>query len=42
MKCGQSRFVEVINADGEEMMIEIAYKQLCYMPLCNALIFPKK
>jgi hypothetical protein len=33
LKCGRSRFVEVINDDGEEVMTEIAYKQLCYMPL---------
>jgi hypothetical protein len=28
LKCGMSRFVEVINADGEEVMTEISYKQL--------------
>jgi hypothetical protein len=33
LKCGKSRFFEVINADGEEVMMEIAYKQLRYMPL---------
>jgi hypothetical protein len=33
LKCGKSRFIEVINADGEEVMTEIAYKQLRYMPL---------
>jgi hypothetical protein len=32
LKCGKSRFIEVINANGEEVMMEIAYKQLCYMP----------
>jgi hypothetical protein len=32
LRCGKSRFVEVINADGEEVMTEIAYKQLHYMP----------
>jgi hypothetical protein len=31
LKCGKSRFVEVINGDGEEVMTEIAYKQLRYM-----------
>jgi hypothetical protein len=37
LKCGKSRFVEVINADGEEVMMEIADKQLCYMPLTPRL-----
>jgi hypothetical protein len=31
LKCRKSRFVEVINDDGEEVMMEIAYKQLRYM-----------
>jgi hypothetical protein len=37
LKCGKSRFVEVINADGEEVMSEIAYKQLHYMSLTPRL-----
>jgi hypothetical protein len=37
LKCGNSRFTEVINANGEEMMIEIAYKQLHYMTLTPRL-----
>jgi hypothetical protein len=37
LKCGKSRFIEVINADNEEVMMKIAYKQLCYMPLTPRL-----
>jgi hypothetical protein len=37
LKCGKSQFVEVINADSEEVMTEIAYKQLHYMPLTPRL-----
>jgi hypothetical protein len=37
LKCGKSRFVEVINVDGDEVMTEIAYKQLRYMPLTPRL-----
>jgi hypothetical protein len=37
LKYGKSQFVEVINADGEEMMMEIAYKQLHYMSLTPRL-----
>jgi hypothetical protein len=37
LKCGKSRFVEVINADGEEVMSKIAYKQLYYMSLTPRL-----
>jgi hypothetical protein len=37
LKCGKSRFIEVINADNEEVMTKIAYKQLCYMPLTPRL-----
>jgi hypothetical protein len=33
LKCGKSRFVEVINEDGEKVMTKVAHKQLCYMPL---------
>jgi hypothetical protein len=37
LKCGKSRSIEVINDDGEEVMTEIVYKQLCYMPLTPQL-----
>jgi hypothetical protein len=37
LKCVKSRFIEVKNADGEEVMMEIAYKQLRYMPLTPQL-----
>ena len=36
MKClkyGKSRFVEVVNEDGEKVMTKVAHKQLRYMPL---------
>jgi hypothetical protein len=33
LKCGKSWFVEVINEDGEKVMMKIAHKQLRYMPL---------
>jgi hypothetical protein len=33
LKCGKTQFVEVINADSEEVMTKIGYKQLRYMPL---------
>jgi hypothetical protein len=33
LKYGKSRFVEVINEDGEKVMMKITHKQLCYMPL---------
>jgi hypothetical protein len=35
--CGEMRFVEVVNDDGVTMMIEVACKQLRYMPLCNSV-----
>jgi hypothetical protein len=31
--CGKSRFVEVVNEDGEKVTMNIAHKQLSYMPL---------
>jgi hypothetical protein len=37
LKCGKSWFGEVINADGEDVMMEIVYKQLHYMPLIPRL-----
>jgi hypothetical protein len=33
LKCGKSRFVEVINEDGEKVTMKVAHKQLRYMPL---------
>jgi hypothetical protein len=33
LKCGKSRFVEVINKDGEKVTIKTTHKQLRYMPL---------
>jgi hypothetical protein len=36
-KCQESRFVEVVNEDGEKVTTEIAQKQLRYMPLMPRL-----
>jgi hypothetical protein len=33
LKCGKLRFIEVINKDGEKVMMKVSHKQLCYMPL---------
>jgi hypothetical protein len=33
LKCGKSRFIEVINEDGEKVTTKVAHKQLRYMPL---------
>jgi hypothetical protein len=33
LKCGKSRFVEVINEDGEKVTMKVAHKQLRYMSL---------
>jgi hypothetical protein len=33
LKCGKSRFVEVIIEDCEKVTMEISHKKLCYMPL---------
>jgi hypothetical protein len=33
LKCGKSRFVEVINEDGDKVTTKVAHKQLSYMPL---------
>jgi hypothetical protein len=32
LKCGKLRFVEVINEDGEKVMMNVAHKQLRCMP----------
>jgi hypothetical protein len=33
LKCGKSRFVEVLNEDGEKVTMKTTHKQLRYMPL---------
>jgi hypothetical protein len=33
LKYGKSRFVEIINEDGEKVTMKVAHKQLRYMPL---------
>jgi hypothetical protein len=33
LKCGKSRFIEVINEDGEKVTTKTTHKQLCYLPL---------
>jgi hypothetical protein len=33
LKCGKPRFIEVINEDGEMVMMKTTHKQLCYMLL---------
>jgi hypothetical protein len=33
LKCGKSRFVEVVNEDSKKVMMKIAHMQLRYMPL---------
>jgi hypothetical protein len=33
LKCGKSRFIEVVNKDSEKVMAKFAHKQLRYMPL---------
>jgi hypothetical protein len=33
LKCGKSMFVEVVNEDGEKVMMKVAHKQLRYLPL---------
>jgi hypothetical protein len=32
LKCGKSRYVKVINDDGETVTTKVAHKQLRYMP----------
>jgi hypothetical protein len=32
-KCAKSRFIEVINEDEENVMTDVAHKQLRYIPL---------
>jgi hypothetical protein len=33
LKCGQSRFVEVVNVEGDKVRTDVAHKQLRYLPL---------
>jgi hypothetical protein len=33
LKCGQSRFMEVVNDEGDNVMTDVAHKQLRYLPL---------
>jgi hypothetical protein len=33
LKCGKSRYVELVNEDGEKVVTKVAHKQLRYMPL---------
>jgi hypothetical protein len=33
LKCGKSRFIEVINEDAEKVTMKVAHKQFRYMPL---------
>jgi hypothetical protein len=37
IKYGKSRFVEVINEDGEKVTINVAHKQLRYMPFTHQM-----
>jgi hypothetical protein len=45
LKCGELRFIEVINEDSENVMTEVAHKQLRYMlltPWMKQLFLSKK
>jgi hypothetical protein len=33
LKCGQFRFIEGVNDEGEKVMTDVAHKQLHYLPL---------
>jgi hypothetical protein len=33
LKCGKSRYVELVNEEGEKVVTKVAHKQLWYMPL---------
>jgi hypothetical protein len=37
LKCGKLRYVEVVNEDGEMVIIEVAHKQVHYMPITPRL-----
>jgi hypothetical protein len=45
LKCGKSRYVELVNEDGEKVVTKVAHKQLRYMPLTprvKCLFLPRK
>ena len=33
LKCGKSRYVELVNEEGEKVVTKVTHKQLRYMPL---------
>jgi hypothetical protein len=35
LECGQSRFVEVVNDEGDKVMTNVAHKKLRYLPLTH-------
>jgi hypothetical protein len=37
LKYGKSRFVEIVNEDDEKVMMKVAHKKLCYMPLMTRM-----
>jgi hypothetical protein len=37
LKCGKSRFIEVVNEDGEKVTMKVAHKQLLYMTLMHRM-----
>jgi hypothetical protein len=37
LRCGKSRFIEVVNEDGEKVMTKVVHKQLRYMHLMKWL-----
>jgi hypothetical protein len=37
LNCGKSRFIDVVNEDGDKVMIEVAHKQLHYFPITTHL-----
>jgi hypothetical protein len=37
LKYGKPRYVKVVNDDDEMVTIEIAHKQVCYMPIAPQL-----
>jgi hypothetical protein len=37
LKCGQYRFVEVVNDEGDKVMTYVAHKQLRYLPLTSSV-----
>jgi hypothetical protein len=37
LKCGKSRFIKVVNEDGEKVTMKVSHKQLCYMHLTDQM-----